>query len=263
MTPFLAFVVLLVLSVVAAAAPLFLPRRRGVRTGLLVPALLGILAKAVLCFWRAPERFLAASDLFVYFERDVAVPFGVFFFAVAAGVIDDPRNRRAVKVMPFLLIAYLVVSNAWTLRRPACYDRSDGIWHRGVCIQSSDFTCGAASIATVFSMLGVPGATEHEAAELSLTIPGRGVTDLGAALALRKKLPGRKVEIRFLPLDELSKVKPPALLPLRYNFWFDHMTVFMGMDGDNFVVGDPLRGPVRMSRAELEGRYLGDVITVD
>ena len=121
----------------------------------------------------------------------------------------------------------------------------------GVCLQSTSYTCGAASIATLLRARGVEAA-EPEAARLSHTVPGRGVTDLGAALALRAKLPGRRVEIRDVASpDDLAREPLPCLLPLRYSFWFDHMTVLLRVDSHGFWLGDPLTGPALLTREEL------------
>ncbi len=257
-----AFLVYAALTALALVAPRALPKGRRFRTGLAVVALLGILFKAALSVSKDVEPWFDGWDGFVYFERDFAVPFGAFFFAVASGLLDEPRNQRAVKIMPGLLLAYLALVNLWVFGTPACYTKSDGIWRQGVCIQSTDYTCGPAALATLLRAKGVK-TTEHDCARESDTVPDRGVTDLGATMALRHLLPGSKVAIRRVSIDGLKDVAVPALLPLRFNFWFDHMTVLLGVEGDAFLVGDPLRGPVHMARKELEERYLGHVITVE
>jgi predicted double-glycine peptidase len=164
--------------------------------------------------------------------------------------------------MPWLLLAYLVTANLWTLREPECYRESLGLWNHGVCIQSTDFTCGAASIATVSSRLGAP-LLEHEAARLSRTEPFRGVTDLGCAMALRQHFPGRRVSLRRAEVSDLAKLPLPCLAPLTYSFWFDHMVSILEADERTVLVGDPLRGAVRMPASALAERWKGRVITIE
>ena len=105
--------------------------------------------------------------------------------------------------------------------------------------------------------LGVSDASEHECARLSHTIPERGVTDLGAVLALRRKLPGRTVRLRGASLEELPRVPLPCLAPLRYSFWFDHMVVVLEADRTSVLLGDPLRGRVRETHEALAPRWRG------
>jgi hypothetical protein len=240
------------------------PERRVLLHALAIAALAPILAKTVLVLRPSLEPLFDGSPLFVYLERDFAVPFGVAFFALAARLVPDPRSRRSVAVMPWVLLAYLTVSNACFFTTPACYVSDDNRWTGdGVCLQSTDYTCGPASIATLLRRRGVADATEHDAARLSATIPGRGMTDLGATMALRHFLPGKKVTIESASVDDLANVPVPCLAPLRYSFFFDHMTVLLGVEKKGFVIGDPLLGRVVLSRAELASRWLGHVITVE
>src|SRR5204863_6791491 len=138
--------------------------------------------------------------------------FGVAFFAFIAELVDVERSRRAVKLMPGVLLLYLVAVNTWVFRTPECYTKSDNRWPKDVCLQSTSYTCGAASIATLLRAKGVK-VTEHEAARASCTIPERGVTNLGAAMALRHYLPGHRVAIEKVPVEKLDQVARPCLLP--------------------------------------------------
>lgn len=261
--PLVAFFVYAGLSALAVVAARLLPKGRRLRLGLSIASLLGIIGKASFVISKELEPFFDGLDAFVWFERDLAIPFGVAFFAFIADLVDEERSRRAVKLMPVVLLGYLLAVNLWVFGTPECYVKSDGHWRKDVCLQSTNYTCGAASIATLLRAKGVK-TTEHEAARLSCTIPDRGVTDLGATMALRKLMPGRPVAIRSVPIDALARASTPCLLPLRFNFWFDHMTVLLRVEGpDRFMVGDPLQGLVPMKRAEIEERYLGHVITVD
>ncbi|MEZ0229743.1 MAG: hypothetical protein ACAI25_14040, partial [Planctomycetota bacterium] len=238
--PLRAFLLYAIASIAAVVAARFLPKNRKLRYALTVASLLGICIKAA--FVNFPRLELVfGGDLYVYFERDFAIPFGVAFFAFIAELVPDERSRRAVKLMPAVLVFYLVAMNVWVFSTPTCYTKSDGIWRKGVCLQSTGYTCGAASVATLLRAKGMQ-VSEHDAARASCTIPDRGVTNHGAAKALRYFLPGARVAIRLVPLEEIEKAPQPCLLPLKFNFFFDHMTVLMRVEGpDRFLVGDPLQ----------------------
>jgi hypothetical protein len=246
----------------AVGARRIAPERRTLLHVLAVVALLGIVFKAVLVKVPGSEAWLVSFQPFLYFERDLAVPFAVAFFAIAARLVPEERNRRALSLMPWILGIYLLAANAWLATTPQCYEKDDNFWWKGVCRQSTDFTCGAASCSTLLRLEGVD-ATEHECARLSYTIPDRGVTSLGAAIALRTKLPNRKVDIRPTSLDELAQRRLPCLAPIKYSFLCDHMIVVLGTDPRGFVIGDPLSGPVVKTREELAPVWLNEAITVE
>lgn len=222
-----------------------------------------LMAKAVFVFVPSLSFVFDGSDAFIYLERDFAIPFGILFFAVASRQVPEEGNQRALKLMTVLLLVLMPGQNYWVFTTPPSYSRSDGVWIDGVCMQSTSFTCGAASAATVLRAHGVPDAVEHECAYYSHTLPFRGVTDLGAARALRQKAPGRKVEIRPTKISELKDRPLPCMAPIKYSFWFDHMVVVLAVDEKGIWIGDPLKGRVQMTEAELEKRWLGRTITLE
>ncbi|MBI3724043.1 hypothetical protein HY251_08850 [bacterium] len=239
------------------------PARKKLLHALAVVSLLGILVKAVLAKVPGAHALFPDSDFLAYAERDMAVPFGVVFFSIAWRLVENERNRRAVLVMPFLLALYLVVANAWTFTTPECYREHRDFWSNGVLLQSTDYTCSAAASATLLRARGDVSATEHEMSALSFTIPNRGVTTADAAMGLRKKLPGRRVQVRRASVGDLATQPLPCLASLNYSFFCDHMVCILALDPRGFVVGDPLLGRIVMTREELEPRWLGEVVTVE
>jgi len=189
------------------------------------------------------------------------VPFATFFFVVAARLVPDPRSRRAVALMPVVLAGYLVAVNAWTVRTPECWRTSDGLWNRGVCLQSTDYTCGAASIATLVRAKGGE-TTEHEAARLSLTIPSAASPTSGRAGAQAAPSGTAGLDPR-VALEDAAKLPLPCLAPLKWSFWFDHMVVVLAPTEDGLLIGEPLRGPVRMTRANLAPLWRGTAVTAE
>lgn len=258
----LSFLSLLVVAIGGSLLILKIPAERtGWLYGIATLTLLIVLTKSVLIMVPSLVYLLDGSRFIVYFERDYPIAFGALFFAAALPLLDKEENRRAVKLMIVLMIAVIALQGAWTLSTPRCYRESRGVWMEGVCLQSTSFTCGAASVVTVARALGRPDVVEHEAAALANTIPKRGVNDLGAAMALRALIPGADVDFRACPMEEIDSLPLPCLAPIKYSVWFDHMTVLLEVDGDRVVIGDPLHGRVEYTRETLAGRWLGRVVT--
>lgn len=238
-------------------------KRKIILNSILGVSFLLLMTKAVFVFFPQLSFVFDGSDAFIYLERDFAIPFGILFFAVASKQVPKDSNRRAVKLLTVLLLILMPAQNYWVFTTPPSYRQSDGVWLDGVCMQSTSFTCGAASAATVLRAHGVPDAVEHECAYYSHTLPFRGVTDLGAARALRQKAPGRSVLIRETKIAELKDLNLPCMAPIKYSFWFDHMVVVLAVDEKGIWIGDPLKGRVHMAEETLKERWLGRTITID
>ncbi|MDF1661009.1 MAG: HEAT repeat domain-containing protein [Planctomycetota bacterium] len=168
-----------------------------------------LVAKLVFVIVPTLAFYFDGSDAFIYLERDFAIPFGILFFAIASKLVPEDSNRRALRLMTILLLIIMPGQNYWVFTTPPSYSHSDGVWIDGVCMQSTNFTCGAASAATVLRAHGVPDAVEHECAYYSHTLPFRGVTDVGAARALRKHLPDKSIRIRETSIAELKDLTIP------------------------------------------------------
>lgn len=207
-----------------------------------------------------PVKVLPVS-LWAAVGREYWFPLAVLFFACASQMVPR-RSRRALLVLVGALVLFVGLVTSWHLTRPACYDYRRNM-PDGVCLQTSTFTCGAASMVTMLDKLGIQ-ATEGEMAELSGTIPGRGVSDFQAADALRRKLrqveDPRRVSIDPCGLDEMKTIPTPFLTSLKYSFFFDHMVCVLEVNEDHIVVGDPLKGRDVLSFDSFRSKWRGVVI---
>lgn len=264
--PFFAFAGLLLFGLLGAACVHFVPEDKYGRglLGVAIFCLAMIIFKAIQ--YTIPNLVELADNqpLYVYLERDFALPFAMIFFVAAAKLLpeESSENQRAVRLLAGLLAVIMILQNLWVFSAPRCYTESAGKWSEGVCLQSTGYTCGAASVATVLRAKGVKDATEQEAAYLSYTIPNRGVTDLGAAMALRARLPNHRVECKRVSLEDLKTVELPCLIPMRFSFWFDHMTVLLRVENGGYVIGDPLKGPEFYSKEKFVKRWYERAVLV-
>jgi hypothetical protein len=158
---------------------------------------------------------------------------------------------------------------------PMCGEK----WRRGICLQTSDFTCSPASAVSVLRAYGIE-ATEQELAELCLT--RRGTTWTGLYRGLKKKTAGTEwdVEVFECDLRDLdSKVNGPVILSVelkddrganavyvRECGWIPgqpHSVVLMGFlesDRNVVVIGDPATGREIWTRKDLSVLWHGQGI---
>lgn len=134
----------------------------------------------------------------------------------------------------------------------------------GVCMQSTGYTCGAASLVTMLDRMGVE-ASEGEMARLTGTIPGRGVSDFQAADGLQRKLEsiGRSERVRFVVRrdHDPESIPTPFAAGLTYSFWYDHMVCVLAIDAASVTIGDPIAGLQVLPREEFRERWRGVAIT--
>jgi predicted double-glycine peptidase len=135
--------------------------------------------------------------------------------------------------------------------------------HRGICLQTTIYTCGPAAAVTVLRRLGLP-AEEGELAILARTNPltGTGPDCLRRALAARYRAEGLVASCRrFESLEEL-KATGLTIAVIKYNVLADHYVAVLEVSEAEVVVGDPLAGRRRLAPAEFEElwRHAGVVV---
>lgn len=191
------------------------------------------------------------------------IPFMVLFFATVMFAVPA-QARRALLLAMWLAVALVISRSAWRLGEPAVY-HSPVTATRGICMQSTDYTCGAASMVMLLDRLGI-AATEGEMARLSVTVPRRGVSAFQAAYALREKFKQVEhpaaVEVMAGGADTLNNLPTPFLAGVKFRLWLDHMICVFEVGSDQVVAGDPLRGRVTYRREAFLDQWLGHAVVV-
>ena len=160
-----------------------------------------------------------------------------------------PRPRRWCR--PCLLAAALVLAGLPLVeydRTPANLANLADSWSDGVCRQTSGYTCGPACIATLLRHQGLP-AGERELAQICRTT-GNGTMIWDIARGLRRQ--GLRVSFRYWP--ELPPSLPLALASAQQG-GSSHLIVLFETTPDRVVVGDPLKGRLTCTRAEMHRAY--------
>ncbi len=148
-------------------------------------------------------RFIPSSALIVWGNW-----FGLFAGALAGVVVrvtNMPGWRRAVAALAVLATGAYSTVSPLVGTPPKCADR----WQGSICMQSTPYTCSAASAATLLHAHGIE-TTEQEMAQLCLTGNGRKGTSwqgLFRGLSLKTEDSPWKVEVfetEPSKLDELA-----------------------------------------------------------
>lgn len=123
-------------------------------------------------------------------------------------------------------------------------------WTHDVCIQSTLSSCGPASTATVLRSLGVP-TQEKEVIHAAHTYIGGT-----EAWYLARFIRTRDLTARFvMQAGGFNKaVRLPAIVGVTVD-GRGHFIALISRAGDLFEVGDPMIGPEKLTRAQMERRY--------
>lgn len=124
------------------------------------------------------------------------------------------------------------------------------VWTKDVCIQSTLATCGPASLATVLRALG------NEARERDIARAAHSYLGGTEAWYLARHARERGFEARFRFEDGFPQAaRWPAIVGVTVEEGRGHFVPILGFDGERYRIGDPMIGPERLAREELERRY--------
>jgi len=157
---------------------------------------------------------------------------------------------RRLLMIPLLgVAAFSFVPIIKPILGPIPQEEFNFLWRDGVCIQSTLSTCGAASVATILGYFG------HETYEAKIAAEAYSYIGGTEAWYLARTARSRGFKVDF---DSTSGFAPEGGLPVIAGVLIGssgHFIAILEQNGDEFVVGDPLRGRVVLSRGDLEKRY--------
>lgn len=174
----------------------------------------------------------------------------VVFLGVAGGLVAT-LLPRVFLILPLLgVAAFSIAPVIKPFIGPISADELRDEWDGDICLQSTPSTCGAASSATILKYLDV------DASESELAIEAHSYSGGTEAWYLARAIRSRGFDVDF---DFSTGFSPegglPAVVGVRLGT-VGHFIAVMGMQGDRFIVGDPLRGRELLSRKELQQRYV-------
>lgn len=185
---------------------------------------------------------------------------GAFLGGLAFAKHSQSSFRRWLPVLGLELAATATLASPLWGATPRCGNQWDST---GVCLQTTNQTCSAASAATLLKLHGI-NATEQEMAELCLT--RNGTSWMGLYRGLKKKTAGTKwdVEVFACSSEDLRSFHQPAILsvglaqnshadPIYQTEWgwtpgMRHSVVLLSFVGNHFAeIAEPSQGVGRES----------------
>jgi hypothetical protein len=171
----------------------------------------------------------------------IVIP-GVALFTIAACHVRTAGQRRAMRLMIPVCCIYFVGHGLWMVRAGVPdlgKTRMDG----RACIQSTGYTCVAASMVSMLKAYGYE-ATETQMARLSYTEVENGTTDSRAVTALEAFLAGESIEVHYETMDyaRLQAVPKPCMVPVRWGYFVSHMMPVFAASDQTVRLGDPVSG---------------------
>jgi len=210
------------------------------------------LALVTLPHW-VPRWTAAYPFRWFMLDRTVYVPAAAvmpLFFATLAARLPRPRERRGVLALAgVLVLAYAVVPFAG----PALsFRENDAIGvsrdSDGICLQTTDYTCGPAAAVTVLRRLGVP------ADEKTLALAAHANLFLGATcgdLAAAMERPGLRFRTEAFDGPSDLAARTPCVAVVKHSLLSDHFVAVLAVDDATVTVGDPLSGRRKMTHARF------------
>lgn len=252
-----AVVLSIVLALSAAAGGLTHRARRAAAAGIGL-ALAGLAVRILFAAFREVEARIVPWDAYPFVEHFWVVPFGGFILGAAAVHLERRAARAAALAAGAAAFAWLgfVASEMSAPVKPLT-----GVVSEGVCIQTSDFSCGPAAAAMWLDAHDV-AASEPEMADLSVTDPWYGTSTVGMLRGLHRKMPDADVRLERME-DPPARAEGPWLVVVELSRLLAHWVVIDRIDPDGADVRDPSEGRTRWSRGELERRWTALVVRAD
>ena len=179
--------------------------------------------------------------------------------------VPQKRNRIMISTLMAVIVFFMSI---WPFLAPLV-DRNQlshletRIDKDGVCLQTTDYTCGPASAVTALRKLGLP-ADEGKMAILSCTSFQEGTPTDMLADGLQREYGKDGLIVECRAFKNISELKQAGLTlaVVKYSFLVDHWVTVLEVTDSEVVVGDPLGGVSRLPYEEFlkKWRFIGIVL---
>jgi hypothetical protein len=185
----------------------------------------------------------------------VALP---MMLACVAPRLRHKADRRAVMlIIPVAVLKFAVWPLASSsLALPELAGLPTRLDADGVCLQSTDYTCGPAAAVTALRRLGF-SADEGELA-ISCRTSGANGTEpdvLCEVLRERYGAAGLRCELQSFDSAQQLRGATPCLVVVKFNNWFDHYVTVLEAGDTSAVIADPLAGKTLTTLDELSRQW--------
>jgi predicted double-glycine peptidase len=181
----------------------------------------------------------------------------VFLIGVAAivGIVPCLHKVRPLRTRVLLagfMFMLLLRSSLLPLLGPVL-DRAqieglpNVIDENNVCLQSTNYTCGPASLVSALRVFGIEETESNAALEtLCNSYSGTRSPDIADYVNRAYGQRGLHASYRYVAsLDELRRLGGVAIAEVKSNFWMDHFVAIVGWEDHAVIVADPFYGQFR------------------
>jgi predicted double-glycine peptidase len=191
-----------------------------------------------------------------------------FVIAFASGILIPQVPGRRLRVMLCVLLAAGMAYDfvipifgplAARHRLMSIHSQMSG----DVCMQSTSWTCGAASAVTALHALGIK-ADEGEMAILACTAPLRGTNETLLARAIESRYGSQDVTTSFEHFRSVRDLRHlcPAIVSIRVSSTTGHIVAVLDVTDSTVVYGDPLAGKMVCSIEDFEASWFNSALLV-
>ncbi len=237
---------------------------RKAATAMIILCLVPVLVRTILIVFPSLEYRFLCQDGYALLRPWWSVPFAIALFTTASPHMGSRISQAGLVGLSLLLW----LSGTDRLLATAQFDPQtmDGVVDAdGVCMQTTDYTCGAAAAATLLVRYGVT-TDEREMAEACWTNSLTGTDELCVARGLRRKLSrsGLRLEprISMATWDELCEWDGPAAVTIKDRLFVDHWIVVLEIRGERVTIGDPTSGLLMISKDAFLEVWRGRMVTL-
>ena len=208
------------------------------------------------------EAPLLEMTAYFYLRRWLLFPFAFCILGIGTLKMSRQASRTVVTAVAGALLAVA----SYRAGVAATFDPAQLSGEpnaNGMCMQTSQYSCGAAAAATFLAHLDI-SATEEEMARLCGTSAPIGTDPFSACRGLREKLEGtgHDVEIRRCDWEGLRQCRMPVMAVVNVGFMLDHWVVVLSVDDKSVVLADPTNGLLHISRDKFMQDWRHILITV-
>jgi hypothetical protein len=220
-----------------------------------------------LVFRYYPEYEYRLIPLAVYPLTEVVsfIPFAMLFFGFTIRRAKTRWLPIELAIITGLVFIYGLYRVDWIYPDQKVKPEAFKVTSDGVCLQSTGYTCGAASAVTLLKWWNIE-ATEVEMAYLSHTRKRLGIemVQLTRAVAYKASGKGLTTDIRQMSWADIKNLGVPCIVDVKWMPPFiDHVVVVMKASEDKVVIADPLWGTKNWSKDEFLNKWRGAGIYIN
>jgi len=126
----------------------------------------------------------------------------------------------------------------------------------GVCLQTTNYTCGPAAAVTALAQFGIK-AQEGELAVLAYSSPQMGTADDLLSHAIEKRYGPEGIRCTYRYFDSVAQLKTccPTIAVVKFSFFVDHYITVLDVTDDKVIIADSIVGSIEYTYEQFKERW--------